>query len=63
MTLRLIYNERLLVQEKIPYSKRGEDSDSGAGDRAEKVPRGCKVFIRFTISSVAIKRGEPYAKQ
>ena len=45
------------MQERIPYSKRGGESGSRAGDRDERVPRGCKVFIRFTISSITIKRG------
>ena len=43
------------MQERIPSSKRGGESDSRAGVTNEKVSRGRKGFIRFTLSSNTIK--------
>ena len=44
MISRLIYNERLLVQETIPYSKRGGESDLGSGKQGQEVCRGGARF-------------------
>ena len=44
MISRFIYNERLLVQERIPYSKRGGESGLPSGKKGREVCRGGARF-------------------